>query len=307
MALEVKAGRGPIYLDMTHFKPEEVRKLRTVVPMVMRLYDRAGVVVDDRFIRKLPWIVVQKGSTGTGGGAKIDTQCATTLPGLFAGGDAAGKIAGGTEGYGASALSWAAVSGARAGRFSAEYVRECEEPKINQVQIAELKKFAFNPLRRENGFGPDHVILSVQEAMFPMDVHIIMHEKRLKKALAEVERVRDEDVPFLWASDPHYLRIANEARNIVTCAEMYLISNIERKESRGTTIREDYPLTDNVNWLKWVVLKRDNGKMKVWAEDVPIDKYRIKPKREKKPHMIWESAKRRGIVKEIEEGGIKWV
>jgi len=130
--------------------------------------------------------------------------------------------------------------------------------------------------------------------------------KSVGESVREIERIRDEEVPLLWAGDLHSLRLANEVRNMVTCAEMYLRSNIERKESRGTTIREDYPLTDNINWLKWVMLKKSDNKMNLWTEDIPIETYRLKPGREKKPHIAWEAAKRRGIVTEIGEGGVKW-
>lgn len=306
MALEVQAGRGPIYLDMTHFKPEEVRKLRVVVPLTMKVYDRAGATVNDRFIRKLPWAVVLKGNCAMGGGAKITTECATTLPGLYAGGDSAANLATGCESYGSSGLPWAAVSGARAGECAAEEAKTVKEPKISEGQIKELVEFASSPLKVTNGFGADNIIIGIQEALFSKDVHIIMKEERLKKALAAVESIREEEVPYLWTSDIHGLRLANEARDITTCAEMYLRSNIARKESRGTTIREDFPLRDNINWLKWIVLKKEAGQMKVDVEDVPVDQYKIKPKRAKEPHFIWEAAQRRGIVSEITEGGVKW-
>jgi succinate dehydrogenase/fumarate reductase flavoprotein subunit len=306
MALEVRAGRGPIYLDMTHFKPEEVRKLRVVVPMTMMVYDRDGVVVNDRFTRKLPWAVVLKGNCAMGGGAKITTTCVSTLPGLYAGGDSAANLATGSESYGTSGLPWAAVSGARAGRYAAEESKTITMPGISKVQLKELVERASSPLKVRNGFSPDHVIIGIQEALFSKDVHIIMKEDRLEKALAAVERIRDEEVPRLWAADIHGLRLANEARNITTCAEMYLRSNITRQESRGTTIREDFPLRDNINWLKWVVLKKYSAKMKVWTEDVPVDKYLLKPRLVKEPHFVWEAAQRRGIVKQINERGIVW-
>lgn len=35
-AMEVRAGRGSIYLDMTHFTSEDVRKLKTVCPLPLR-------------------------------------------------------------------------------------------------------------------------------------------------------------------------------------------------------------------------------------------------------------------------------
>lgn len=33
--------------------------------------------------------------------------------------------------------------------------------------------------------------------------------------------------------------------------------------------RKDFPMTDNINWLKWIVLEKQDGKMHVYTEDVP--------------------------------------
>jgi succinate dehydrogenase/fumarate reductase flavoprotein subunit len=50
-----------------------------------------------------------------------------------------------------------------------------------------------------------------------------------------------------------------------------------RTESRGTNIREDYPERDDKNWLKWVIIRKEDEKMKLWTEPVPIEKYKHKP------------------------------
>ena len=50
-----------------------------------------------------------------------------------------------------------------------------------------------------------------------------------------------------------------------------------RCESRGWFLREDYPETDNENWLKWIIVKNDNGEMAFSTENVPIDKWPVKP------------------------------
>jgi succinate dehydrogenase/fumarate reductase flavoprotein subunit len=50
-----------------------------------------------------------------------------------------------------------------------------------------------------------------------------------------------------------------------------------RKESRGWFPREDYPETDNKNWLKWIIVKNQGGEMTFSTEDVPYEKWAVKP------------------------------
>ncbi|MBW1767471.1 MAG: FAD-binding protein, partial [Deltaproteobacteria bacterium] len=40
-------------------------------------------------------------------------------------------------------------------------------------------------------------------------------------------------------------------------------------ESRGCHYREDYPRRDDPNWLAWVLLREEDGKMKVFKKPVP--------------------------------------
>jgi succinate dehydrogenase/fumarate reductase flavoprotein subunit len=194
-----------------------------------------------------------------------------------------------------AALPGAAISGARAGTFATEYAKETKEPKIDEGQVEELKEFAFASLEREEGIDPDHIIIGLGEVLFPYEVTVISSGDRLEKAIKEVERIRDEEVPLMYASDAHYLRLANETKNMVLVAEMYLRSRLLRKESRRSCVREDYPYTDNVNWLKWTRLKQENGKMRLWTKDIPVERYKIKPKRERYLYSVFEVARRKKI------------
>jgi hypothetical protein len=51
----------------------------------------------------------------------------------------------------------------------------------------------------------------------------------------------------------------------------------ERKETRGWHIREDYPERDDVDHLKWIILKDSNGEVALSTERVPIERYTYKP------------------------------
>jgi succinate dehydrogenase/fumarate reductase flavoprotein subunit len=83
------------------------------------------------------------------------------------------------------------------------------------------------------------------------------------------------------ANSTHSLMKALEVPPMALVGEMILRSALYRKESRGFQYREDYPLTDNVDWLKWIMVKKDGGEMRVWAEEFPTPY--IKPPREKYP------------------------
>jgi succinate dehydrogenase/fumarate reductase flavoprotein subunit len=58
---------------------------------------------------------------------------------------------------------------------------------------------------------------------------------------------------------------------------MFYRSSLERKESRGWHVREDYPDRDDKNWLKWISMKDEKGEMVLSTEDVPLERYSFKP------------------------------
>ena len=288
MAMEVRAGRGPIFLDMTHFTPEDIKRLRSVLPIPATMLERAGCLVEDRIVKKIEWQPAIWGTTALGGGVVINLKCETSLLSLYGCGDAIARHLSKP-----SALPGAAITGAIAGKSAA--LNKNEKKPINKHQMKDVQSYTFGPLERKDGIEPDHLILKMQEALFPYDVTVIARRDRLYNALSEIERIRDEEIPLLYASDAHYLRLANEVRSMVLVAEMFLRSRLLREESRGSYIREDYPFTDNERWLKNIRLVQDNGKMKFWLEDVPLEKYRYKPGSDRTLHKIFKVARRKGI------------
>jgi succinate dehydrogenase / fumarate reductase flavoprotein subunit len=98
----------------------------------------------------------------------------------------------------------------------------------------------------------------------------------LDKALGGIAEIKSR-ISNLAAGDPHELVRCQEARSMLTCAEILFRGSLIRTESRGTHQREDYPGRDDKNWLKWVMLRKEGGEMKLWTEAIPIGKYKYKP------------------------------
>jgi succinate dehydrogenase/fumarate reductase flavoprotein subunit len=56
---------------------------------------------------------------------------------------------------------------------------------------------------------------------------------------------------------------------MVLNAEMRLRASLFRTESRGGHYREDYPQRMDPEWLAWVLLKEEKGKMKALKKPIP--------------------------------------
>ncbi|MDP2743579.1 MAG: FAD-binding protein [Dehalococcoidia bacterium] len=296
-AIEARRGRTPLYLDMTGVEPEKVQRMKRVIPLPLMMYERAGVVVGDRFVKRIEWVIE---GPSCNGGLLVNSRYETTLPGLFTCGDTMPAV--GPEGQ--TALPGAMTSGARAGKYAAGYASEVPPPKISREQVAEFRERMFAPLKRRDGIEPDQVLLSVQEALMPYDVLVLRHEERLKAALQEVEGIWHGQVPLLQAYDPHYLRMAHEAGNIALVARMMLESALYRRESRES-LREDYPYLDHTEWVKLVTVKRDGDRMELGAAPVPLERYKLRPPVEKVLHPLWRAAEKQGIIR-VENGSVKW-
>ena len=199
-----------------------------------------------------------------------DTDCSTSLPGLYAAGDALGTMQmGAVYGAGGCALAGASVTGARAGVAAAKYASQSAKPAIDDKELARLKKITLAPVERKGGFSPRWVTQVLQNTMIPYFIMYIKKEDRMQAALTIVEFLRDHMAPMLFAHDPHELRLALETKNMILNAEMRLRASLFRMESRGCHYREDFPSRSDPDWLAWVLLREENGEMQPFKKPVP--------------------------------------
>src|SRR6185312_15255231 len=95
--------------------------MRASQPNFFLPFDRTGL---DPFTQRFPITLRLEGTVrGTGGLQIVDDTCATTVPGLFAAGDAATRelICGGFTGGGSYNAAWAISSGYWSGEAAAKY------------------------------------------------------------------------------------------------------------------------------------------------------------------------------------------
>lgn len=296
---EVMTGNGPIYVNFlallptlncyvlppVGFKPAVADKFWR------KAHELEGLVIKDPPTRIRVMHVLQAEMSCV----KVDHFMATTVPGLFAVGDvsyngsawtgAAPSPPGWIKGTGTLG-AW--FSGMICGEAVALYLRTMRElrhepPEVDYSQVKELKERLYAPLHRIDGLSPYDVIKRVQAAMYPLDYSIIKVKERMEEALNLVLALNDY-LHKLKAKDYYELARCVDAESMVFTAEMFYRASLMRTESRGGHYREDYPYMDNQSWLKWIIVRKDGDKMRFYTEDVPIDKYKYKPPREKIPY-----------------------
>jgi succinate dehydrogenase / fumarate reductase flavoprotein subunit len=230
-----------------------------------------------------PMQEVFPGFIGEQSPVRVDQQMATTVPGLFAVGDvaAAGSAWAGAvpappgrmRGGGMMGAMWMAMRG---GPAAATYVAGAGEPVVDTAQVEALRNRILAPLQTVGGLEPPELIRAVQDIMQPVGNTIYKSEDRLNTALDKMLTLKAQ-LPRLHAKDWHYLAACNEVASMVNSAELFFRTSLLREESRGWHIREDYPERDDKNWLKWIVARDLAGEMVVSTEDVPIERYPLKP------------------------------
>lgn len=273
MAIEGREGRGPIYFDLSRMRSEDIDLVKPQTGWQLLNYTKLVNLGIDFFKDKVEWMPQLMGSFG---GLLADIQGRTSVPGLFVAGR--GRSIDPGVYIGGFALATTAVSGYITGETAAEYAKSREHVAVDEDEVHQFRSRLFAPLGR-HGLSPKTVIREIQEILFPYDVCILKNEKSLKRALRRIEGLKNESLPQMGAADPHFLLKSKEVEGICFVAEMYLRTSLMRKESRAGHYREDYPRRDNENWLKWIVARREKGRLKFRTEPVPLDRYRFKPTR----------------------------
>ncbi|MGV0745117.1 FAD-dependent oxidoreductase [Mycolicibacterium sp. XJ870] len=216
--------------------PEHIRQtMRDAQPNYFLPLDKAGI---DPFTTAYPIRMVYEGSVrGTGGLRLTGPDCATTVPGLYAAGDAATRelITGSLSGGGSRNGSWAIASGTFAGRGAAEFSR-CR-PVGATVSIPS------RPARR-GGATVEDVVRAVQSHILPPQRSYLKSSDRLRESAAALETVWRDIADGFAPVAPRDSYKPRQAVAMAAAARWITAASMARAESRGLHRREDLPGSD---------------------------------------------------------------
>jgi succinate dehydrogenase/fumarate reductase flavoprotein subunit len=227
---------GPTYCRL-HRMPEDIRKiLPQVSPNFMLPFVRDRI---DPFGQKFEVTLRGEGTVrGTGGLRVIDDDCQTTVPGLFAAGDAATRelVAGATSGGGAQNSAWALSSGQWAGRGAAVRVRTAgrrADAKVEAIGQAGLRpSYYAAPVDR------GRVIAGVQREVLPYDKNLFRTGAALRRSIAILDELWSEVRDHFGSEEIGGIK-ARETAALVACARWCYGAASARNESRGMHLRTD--------------------------------------------------------------------
>jgi len=257
---EVKAGRGSqhggVYLDIAWIKqhiPKAAEHIQRKLPSMYHQFKQLA----DIDITKEP---MEVGPTThyMMGGIRVDGDSQmSTVPGLFAAGEAAAGLHGANR-LGGNSLSDLLVFGKRAGEFAAEFAKRNGVPTVNDSQVqtavsAALQPFEYGP----SAENPYQIQYDLQERMQDL-VGIVRTESEMQEALDAIGKLSVRAARAGIGGHRQYnngWHTAMDLANLLEISEAITRAAMLRKESRGAQFREDFPNKDH-EWGKYNIAVR---------------------------------------------------
>jgi len=282
---QIKAGDGPL-----HYRRDE----NIMLPFTRSMLGSNAAYFKRTFANKLwgklifnaatqePSNEIMPGLIGEFTPVKVDQDFRTCVPGLYAVGEVS---AGGTRCFGAvptppgrvrgSALNFMTFHGRTAGPAAAAFAASAAID-ASVAMAEEIGKRFRAPLRRNGDMSVNEFVFEIGKVMQPVGNSIYRNEERMSKALTRIIDLKGQ-VGRVEAKTPHHLFGVNEIEAMLLCGEMFFRASLERKDSIGWFLREDYP--EPPQKLEWIIIENDgSGAPKVMREPVPIERYPFKPK-----------------------------
>ncbi len=184
---EIKEGRGSphngVFLDISWIKMKLPNAAEHIKKKLPSMYHQFKKLADIDITRE----AMEVGPTThyMMGGIRVDADTQmSTVPGLFAAGEAAAGLHGANR-LGGNSLSDLLVFGKRAGEFAAKFAKENGEAIIiDEEEIARFAKRVLEPFERTEGDNPFQVQYDLQEMMQNL-VGIVRKDEELLKAIEE--------------------------------------------------------------------------------------------------------------------------
>jgi succinate dehydrogenase / fumarate reductase flavoprotein subunit len=205
------------------------------------------------------------------GGIRVDAETAqSTIPGLFAAGEAAAGLHGSNR-LGGNSLSDLLVFGRRAGLSAAEFAKRASPSSLDRAQIEQAERELLAPFSNSGTESPYAVHRDLQEVMQNL-VGIYRIEEDLKKALLELEKLKARaakaSVEGSRLFNPGW-HLSYDLKAMLMVSEAVTRSALARMESRGAHSRIDHRNLDPIWEKKHNIIVRESAGMS--RREVPVE------------------------------------
>jgi succinate dehydrogenase / fumarate reductase, flavoprotein subunit len=275
---EVKAGRGSphggVFLDIAWIKekiPNAAEHIKRKLPsMYHQFMQLANLDITKEPMEIGPTTHYIMGGIRVNGESQM-----STVPGLFAAGEAAAGLHGANR-LGGNSLSDLIVFGKRAGEFAAKFAQEKGAGKINMAEVEAAERSVLEPFDRgaksSNAEGPYQVQYDLQDMMQSL-VGIVRREDEMARALEGIGKLQERAGKVGVHGHREYnpgWHTALDLKNLLTVSEAITRSAMERKESRGGHFRDDFPNKDAAFGKVNIITKKNaDGSMLVRRDTIP--------------------------------------
>ncbi len=247
--------------DFIDFTPQKHLKL---------ILNEAGIDIKKDAIEIAPCPLASNG------GCEVDENCFTNIPGLIA----AGEVVGGHEGAYTMAGNTIALQfamGSIAGKSAIKLASKTANiPSAKPSVVNEIIDKTRSMIQGGSSSGPSprEMRTKIQDFMGKY-LHLLdKNNENLVRGIDEILRLeKDCDFMQLTHRGSNFnveLVDGIECRKAIIVAELAARAALAREESRGFHYREDFPDSDDDEWLKTVCLQKKGEDMDVWAEDIEM-------------------------------------
>ena len=232
--LEISPSKDPVvYMDLTHL---DSKKMRLRFPRIYATCMQYNVDMTSEFIP------VRPAAHYAMGGVRTDLDGRTSLPGLYAAGEAAATGVHGANRLASNSLLEGLVFGARAGRTMREELRSRSVKSVSQAGKATTESPADT--------SAEQTIQHIQDLMWK-DAGIVRTGTGLRNAILRLGDLRAQTMK-------PQTRRGHEAQNLLAAGMLVARSALAREESRGAHYRTDFPDHNDTKFLKHSIIEGDS-------------------------------------------------
>ena len=267
---ENQEGRGPCYLRTEGITPQQddslIRAYLNMAPSQTIKWIESGKLPSQQNVEiegTEPYIV----GGHTASGYWVDTNRATTIQGLFAGGDVAGGC---PQKSGTGALA----EGEIAALSAVNYVDNSKQGSIEQSDIDKHINEVTGFITKKNSpYTTEQLEEAMQTVMDSyaggIKTNYRFNEKQLDIADYKIKQLMSL-VSTLYAEDFQELMYIYELKERLTVCRSVIAHLKARKETRWHSFAEnlDYPNKDEKNFNKYVNSRLENGEIKIIIRDL---------------------------------------